>query len=106
MDKKFEQIINEGKKNGKKATEINAELKAAGANFHLDFERAVSGWSEKEMEEGFIPAEDESKNVNHSLDLSRKTELANKTQIMELAGTKFEIAYDKDGYVNTITRID
>lgn len=44
--------------------------------------------------------------VVDSLDLSRKTELANKTQIMELVGTKFEIAYDKDGYVNTITRID
>lgn len=31
MEKKFEQIINEGKRTGKKVTEINAELKAAGA---------------------------------------------------------------------------
>lgn len=63
MEKKFEQIINEGKRTGKTTTEINAELKAAGANFHLDFEGAVSGWSEKEMKEGFIPAKEESKNT-------------------------------------------
>ena len=30
MEKKFAEIINEGKKNGKKLSEINAELKAAG----------------------------------------------------------------------------
>lgn len=65
--KKFEQIINEGKRTGKTTTEINAELKAAGANFHLDFEGAVSGWSEKEMEEGFIPAKEEPKNTSRRL---------------------------------------
>lgn len=58
MEKKFEQIINEGKKNGKKLSEINAELKAAGATFHLDYtmtpDGPQTGWSEKEMKEGFI----------------------------------------------------
>lgn len=66
MNKTFENIINEGKKNGKKLSEINAELKAAGATFHLDYtmtpDGPQTGWSEKEMAEGFIPAEDDRKN--------------------------------------------
>jgi hypothetical protein len=106
MEKKFEQIINEGKRTGKTTTEINAELKATGANFHLDFEGAVSGWSEKEMEEGFIPAKEESKNTGGTLNLSRDVKLANKTQIQELAGSKVAITYDKDGYVKTIAPVD
>ena len=35
MNKTFENIINEGKKNGKKLSEINAELKAAGSAGHV-----------------------------------------------------------------------
>ena len=35
MEKIYENIINEGKKNGKTVETINAELKEAGANFHL-----------------------------------------------------------------------
>ena len=34
MEKMFEKIISERKKSGKSIEEINAELKAAGANFH------------------------------------------------------------------------
>ena len=63
MEKKFAEIINEGKKNGKKLSEINAELKAAGATFHLDYTMTADGpqvgWSEKEMAEGFIPPQQE-----------------------------------------------
>ena len=36
MEKMFEKIISDGKKSGKSIEEINAELKAAGANFHLN----------------------------------------------------------------------
>ena len=36
MKKKFEQIIRAGKAAGKTVEEINGELKAAGAGFHLD----------------------------------------------------------------------
>lgn len=61
MDKKYAEIINEGKKNGKTIAEINAELKAAGATFHLDADGSVVGWTEQEMKEGFIPAEDDGK---------------------------------------------
>ena len=59
MEKKFAEIINEGCKSGKAIEAINAELKAAGANFHLNPDGGVAGWSEKEMAEGFIPADDD-----------------------------------------------
>ena len=36
MNKIYENIINEGKQNGKTIEAINAELKEAGANFHLN----------------------------------------------------------------------
>jgi hypothetical protein len=61
MEKKYAEIINEGKKNGKSIDEINAELKTAGANFHLNPDGGVSGWTEQEMKEGFIPGEDDGK---------------------------------------------
>ena len=61
MEKKYVDIINEGKKNGKTIAEINAELKAAGADFHLNPDGSVDGWTEAEMAEGFVPAEDDRK---------------------------------------------
>ena len=61
MEKKFAEIINEGKKQGAPVEAINAELKAAGANFHLDPDGFVDGWTEDEMREGFIPAADDGK---------------------------------------------
>ena len=61
MDKKYAEIINEGKKNGKSIDEINEALKDAGANFHLNPDGGASGWTEQEMKEGFIPGEDDGK---------------------------------------------
>lgn len=57
MEKIYENIINEGKKQGAPVEAINAELKAAGANFHLNPDGGVANWTEDEMREGFIPAE-------------------------------------------------
>lgn len=59
MEKKFAEIINEGYKSGKTTEAINAELKEAGANFHLDPDSGVAGWTDAEMKDGFIPAEDD-----------------------------------------------
>lgn len=59
MNKIYENIINEGKATGKPIEAINAELKEAGANFHLNPDGGVAGWTEDEMREGFIPAEDD-----------------------------------------------
>lgn len=61
MDKKYAEIITEGKKNGKTIDEINEALKEAGANFHLNPDGGVAGWTEQEMKEGFIPGEDDGK---------------------------------------------
>ncbi len=61
MDKKYAEIINEGKKNGKSIDEINEALKDAGANFHLNPDGGAFGWTEQEMKEGFIPGEDDGK---------------------------------------------
>ena len=61
MDKKYAEIINEGKATGKSIEEINEALKEAGANFHLNPDGGVAGWTEDEMREGFVPAEDDRK---------------------------------------------
>lgn len=61
MEKKYAEIITEGKKNGKTIEEINEALKEAGATFHLNPDGGVSGWTEQEMKKGFIPAEDDGK---------------------------------------------
>lgn len=70
MDRKFEQIINEGKKQGALVEAINAELKAAGANFHLNPDGGVSNWTEQEMAEGFMPGEP-AEDVKHLHDCMR-----------------------------------
>ena len=67
MNKIYENIIAEGKQNGKTIEAINAELKAAGANFHLNADGGVAGWTEQEMEEGFIPAEDDGKDALYKI---------------------------------------
>lgn len=61
MDKKYAEIITEGKATSKSIDEINEALKEAGANFHLNPDGGVSGWTEQEMKEGFIPGEDDGK---------------------------------------------
>lgn len=71
MEKKFAEIINEGKKNGRTIEAVNAELKAAGANFHLNPDGYIVGWTEQEMKEGFIPAEAEPADVRHLHDYMR-----------------------------------
>lgn len=58
MKKKFAEIIERGQEDGKSYEEINAELKAAGADFHLDDQGRVAGWTEQEMREGFRPGEE------------------------------------------------
>lgn len=59
MEKKYAEIINEGKKQGAPVEAINAELEAAGANFYIDPNGRPTGWTEQEMKEGFKPGEDE-----------------------------------------------
>lgn len=101
MNKTFENIINEGKKNGKKLSEINAELKAAGATFHLDYTMTPDGpqigWSEQEMKEGFMPgapAED----VKHLHDYMRyNPEMAGQTIRVHVPEGAYDVTWDEDG---------
>lgn len=101
MDRKYEEIINNGKKDGKKLSEINAELKAAGATFHLDYtmceDGPVTGWSEKEMKEGFIPVK-ETPDAVHLHDLMKfNPNMAGKSEEFWTAEGKYEITWNEDG---------
>lgn len=102
MEKKFADIINEGKKNGKKLSEINAELKAAGATFHLDYtmtpDAPQTGWSEQEMEEGFTPAETEPEDVKHLHDYMRYSNAnAGKTIRVSVPEGTYDITWNENG---------
>ena len=98
MEKKFAEIINEGCKSGKTVAEINKELKAAGANFHLNSDGGVANWTEDEMREGFIPAETEPEDVKHLRDIMRyKPELAGQTMTVTVAEGRYEVTYNANG---------
>lgn len=106
MDKKFAKIINEGKAAGKSIEEINDALEAAGANFYLDPDGGVAGWTEQEMKEGFIPATDEAKDVVHLHDYMRYSN-ANAGQTIRVSvpeGT-YDITWDKDGHPEKAVRV-
>ena len=105
MEKKFAEIINEGKKNGKTIEAINVELKEAGANFHLDPDGKVAGWTDAEMAEGFLPG-DPAKDAQRTVDMRRREDLAGTKQIQWIPGGKFEVEYDELGYAKSAVRVD
>ena len=110
MNKTFENIINEGKKNGKKLSEINAELKAAGATVHLDYtmtpDGPQTGWSEQEMKEGFIPAEKEPEDVKHLHDYMRRDPAkANTEEEVWVPEGHYRITFDEDGRPTKAVRV-
>ena len=98
MNKIYENIINEGKKNGKTVETINAELKEAGANFHLDADGKVAGWTDQEMAEGFVLAEKEPEDVKHLHDYMRyMPEMAGKTIHIQVPEGTYDVTWDEDG---------
>lgn len=98
MEKKFAEIINEGKELGAPVEAINAELKEAGANFHLNADGAVAGWTEQEMKEGFIPAKEEPADVRHLHDYMRydATKSGLTVRVETLEGV-YDITWNEDG---------
>lgn len=104
MKKKFADIINEGRLNGDSIEVINAKLEAAGANFHLNPDGGIAGWTEQEMAEGFNPGEP-AEDVKRELDMSRKMEFAGTKQIQWISGGKYEVEYDADGYARKASKI-
>ena len=105
MEKIYENIINEGKKNGKSIEEINDALEAAGANFFIDPDVHTAGWSDKEMAEGFIPAEKEPEALPQTLNTRRREDLAGTVQIQRIVGATYEVTYDEDGYFLKASRV-
>ena len=106
MEKKHAEIITEGKKQGAPVEAINAELKAAGADFHLNPDGGTAGWTEAEMAEGFIPAEEEPKDAQRTVDMRRREDLAGTKQIQWIPGGKFEVEYDELGYAKSAVRVN
>lgn len=105
MEKIYENIINEGKKTGKTVETINADLKEAGANFHLDADGKVAGWTDQEMAEGFqpgAPAED----VKHLHDVMRyDTEKAGETLRIQCVEGVYDVTWDVYGHPEKAVRV-
>ena len=107
MDMRFADIINEGCKAGKTVETINAELKEAGANFHLDADGKVAGWTDREMAEGFIPAETEPADVRHLHDVMRyDTEKAGETLRIQCAEGVYDVTWDVYGHPEKAVRVN
>ena len=105
MNKIYENIINDGKKQGAPVEAINAELKETGANFHLNPDGGVAGWTEDEMRDGFIPAEKDPEALPQTLDTRRREDLAGTVQIQRIVGATYEVTYDEDGYFIKASRV-
>ena len=110
MDKRFADIINEGCKAGKTVETINAELKEAGANFHLDYtmtpDGPQTGWSEKEMADGFIPAENKPEDVKHLHDFMKfNPAKANTEEEVWTPEGHYRITFDEGGHATKAVRI-
>lgn len=106
MDKKFAEIINEGKKNGKSIEEINNALESAGANFFIDPDVRTAGWTEAEMAEGFIPNEGEHADVKHMYDyFSYNPANAGQTIRVTAPEGTYDITWDKDGHPEKAVRV-
>lgn len=106
MDKKFAEIINEGKKNGKSIEEINDALEAAGANFFIDPDVRTAGWTEQEMKEGFIPAEKEPADVKHMYDyFSYNPANAGQTIRVTAPEGTYDITWDEGGHPEKAVRV-
>lgn len=106
MDRTFENIINEGKAAGKSYAEINEELKAAGANFHLDPDGTKSGWTEQEMQEGFLPAETEAQPLKKLHEYMKyDPNKAGTEETVTTAGGVYRITWDEMGHPTKAVRV-
>lgn len=106
MEKIYENIINEGKKNGKTVETINTELEEAGANFHLNPDGGVAGWTADEMREGFLPG-DPAQPVKHLHDFMRyNTEKAGETLRIQCAEGVYDVTWDIYGHPEKAVRVN
>lgn len=105
MEKIYENIISEGKKNGESIEVINTKLKEAGANFHLNPDGGVANWTEDEMREGFLPG-DPAQPVKHLHDVVRyDTEKAGETLRIQCAEGVYDVTWDIYGHPEKAVRV-
>ena len=87
--------------------QANEELKAAGAGFHLvhmtEEERAAQ--KQREDEEGFIPATEESEVLPKTPDMRRRKELAGQVVRQKTKTGVYDVTYDEDGYAVKAKRV-
>lgn len=106
MEKKYAEIITAGKNQGAPVESINAELKAAGANFYLAPDGRPIGWTEQEMKDGFIPAEIEPEDAKHLADLMRyDTEKAGETRRIQCVEGVYDVTWDVYGHPEKAVRV-
>lgn len=108
MNKIYENIINEGKATGKTIEVINAELKEAGANFHLNPDGPQTGWSEAEMEEGFLPAAEGEVEVPKRLHnyMRYNPEMAGQTIRVQVPEGTYDVTWDEGGHPEKAVRVN
>lgn len=99
---KATEIIKQGLAHGESYDLINERLKQAGFDFHLEKSRPegwTEGWTEEEIKSGFIPADSETPDALHLVDLmKRDMQNANKEIQVSCAEGYYKITYNADGY--------
>ena len=88
--------------------EANEQLRQQGANFHLepmtDEERAAK--KQREDEQGYTPATEESKPLPKTADMRRRKDLAGQGGRQMTRSGPFEVTYDADGYAVKARRVN
>lgn len=87
--------------------QVNEELKAAGAGFHLvhmtEEERAAQ--KQREDAEGTLPATEEAEVLPKTPDMRRRKELAGQVVRQKTKTGVYDVTYDEDGYAVTAERV-
>ena len=107
MKKNINEIMEKYKAGEITVEEANEQLKSAGAAFHLepmtDEERAAK--KQREDEEGFIPATEESEVLPKTPDMRRRKELAGQVVRQRTKAGRYDVTYDEDGYAVKAKRV-
>lgn len=105
MERSFTDIIRGGLWNGDSYEVINKKLKEAGATFTLVEEKMNEGWTEKEMEQGFVH-NTETRHVKTLADLmARNMEYAGYTKRLTCKDGTFDVTYEANGYAVKAVRV-
>lgn len=105
MEKSFTEIIRNGFWKGESYEVINKRLKEAGATFSLVEDKKHEGWTDKEMEKGFVH-NTETKKIKTLADLmARNMEYAGYTKRLSCKDGTFDVTYETNGYAVKAVRV-